>query len=41
MNTTVSILFYIERSKANNEGICTIYARVTIQHSPMEFLLKV
>ncbi len=37
MNTTVSILFYIKRSKANNEGICPIYARVTIQSKRFEF----
>ncbi len=37
MNTTVSILFYIKRSKANNEGICPIYARVTIQAKRFEF----
>ncbi|RTY97222.1 site-specific integrase [Flavobacterium sp. RSP49] len=37
MNTTVSILFYIKRSKVNNEGICPIYARVTIQAKRFEF----
>ncbi|WP_349293254.1 phage integrase SAM-like domain and Arm DNA-binding domain-containing protein [Flavobacterium eburneipallidum] len=37
MNTTVSILFYIKRSKANNEGVCPIYARVTIQAKLFEF----
>jgi site-specific recombinase XerD len=37
MNTTVSVLFYIKRSKANNEGICPIYARVTIQTKRFEF----
>ncbi|MFM9988338.1 site-specific integrase [Flavobacterium sp.] len=37
MNTTVSVLFYIKRSKANNEGICPIYARVTIQAKRFEF----
>jgi site-specific recombinase XerD len=37
MNTTVSVLFYIKRSKANNQGICPIYARVTIQSKRFEF----
>jgi site-specific recombinase XerD len=37
MNTTVSILFYIKRSKANNDGICPIYVRVTIQAKRFEF----
>jgi site-specific recombinase XerD len=37
MNTTVSVLFYIKRSKVNNEGICPIYARVTIQAKRFEF----
>jgi site-specific recombinase XerD len=37
MNTTVSVLFYIKRSKANNEGICPIYVRVTIQSKRFEF----
>jgi len=37
MNTTVSVLFYIKRSKANNEGICPIYTRVTIQAKRFEF----
>lgn len=37
MNTTVSILFYIKRSKANNESICPIYARVTIQAKRFKF----
>ncbi len=37
MNTTVYVLFYIKRSKTNNEGICPIYARVTIQAKRFEF----
>ncbi len=37
MNTTVSVLFYIKRSKTNNEGICPIYTRVTIQAKRFEF----
>lgn len=37
MNTTVSVLFYIKRSKTNNEGICPIYVRVTIQSKRFEF----
>jgi len=37
MNTTVSILFYIKRAKVNNEGICPIYCRVTIQSKRFEF----
>ena len=37
MNTTVSVLFYIKRAKANNEGFCPIYVRVTIQSKRVEF----
>ncbi|WP_366182944.1 Arm DNA-binding domain-containing protein [Flavobacterium ovatum] len=37
MNTTVSVLFYIKRSKINNDGICPIYTRVTIQAKRFEF----
>jgi site-specific recombinase XerD len=37
MNTSVSILFYIKRSKANNEGICPIYVRITIDAKRFEF----
>ncbi len=37
MNTTVSVLFYIKRAKVNNEGICPIYVRVTIQSKRFEF----
>lgn len=37
MNTTVSVLFYIKRLKTNNEGICPIYVRVTIQSKRFEF----
>ncbi|MFV8337159.1 site-specific integrase [Flavobacterium sp. RSP29] len=37
MNTAVSVLFYIKRSKINNEGICPIYVRVTIQSKRFEF----
>jgi len=37
MNTTVSVLFYIKRAKANNEGICPIYVRVTISAKRFEF----
>jgi site-specific recombinase XerD len=37
MNTTVSVLFYIKRAKVNNEGICPIYLRVTIQSKRFEF----
>ena len=37
MNTTVSVLFYIKRSKANIEGICPIYVRVTILTKRFEF----
>ena len=37
MNTTVSVLFYIKRAKANNEGFCPIYVRVTIQSKRFEF----
>jgi site-specific recombinase XerD len=37
MNTTVSILFYIKRAKANNLGVCPIYTRVTINAKRFEF----
>ena len=37
MNTTVSVLFYIKRAKVNNDGICPIYTRVTIQTKRFEF----
>lgn len=37
MKTTLSILFYIKRSKANNLGLCPIYARVTISTKRFEF----
>ncbi|WP_165930040.1 hypothetical protein [Flavobacterium caseinilyticum] len=37
MNTAVSVLFYIKRSKANNDGICPFYVRVTILTKRFEF----
>lgn len=37
MNTIVSILFYVKRSKANNQGICPIYVRVTVESKRFEF----
>jgi site-specific recombinase XerD len=37
MNTTVSILFYIKRAKANSQGISPIYARVTVESKRFEF----
>jgi len=37
MNTSVSILFYIKRAKANNFGICPIYTRVTVSAKRFEF----
>ena len=37
MNTSVSILFYIKRAKANNLGVCPIYTRVTINAKRFEF----
>ncbi|RTZ06311.1 site-specific integrase [Flavobacterium sp. GSP6] len=37
MNTAVSVLFYIKRSKVNNDGICPIYVRVTVQSKRFEF----
>ena len=40
MNTSVSILFYIKRSKANSDGICPIYVRVTILTKRFEFSSK-
>ena len=37
MNTTTSILFYIKRAKANVDGICPIYVRVTVLAQRFEF----
>ncbi|MGV9003847.1 site-specific integrase [Flavobacterium sp.] len=37
MNTTVSILFYIKRAKANNAGVCPIYTRITVRAKRFEF----
>ena len=37
MNTTVSILFYIKRAKANSQGISPIYVRVTVESKRFEF----
>lgn len=37
MNTTVSVLFYIKRSKVNANGICPIYVRVTVLTKRFEF----
>lgn len=37
MNTTISILFYIKRAKANIKGICPIYVRITIDSRRLEF----
>lgn len=37
MNTSVSILFYIKRSKVNNLGVCPIYTRVTVNAKRFEF----
>ena len=37
MNTSVSILFYIKRAKANNLGICPIYTRVTVNAKRFEY----
>jgi site-specific recombinase XerD len=37
MNTTVSVLFYIKRSKVNLDGVCPIYTRVTIKTKRFEF----
>lgn len=37
MNAPVSVLFYIKRSKANADGICPIYVRVTVQSKRFEF----
>jgi hypothetical protein len=36
MNTTVSILFYIKRSKVNTDGNCPIYVRITVQSKRFE-----
>ncbi|MFA5555496.1 MAG: phage integrase SAM-like domain-containing protein [Flavobacteriaceae bacterium] len=37
MKTTLSVLFYIKRSKANNLGVCPIYTRVTVNTKRFEF----
>ena len=37
MKTTVSVLFYIKRSKVNVDGVCPIYTRVTIKTKRFEF----
>jgi site-specific recombinase XerD len=37
MNTSVSILFYIKRAKANNLVVCPIYTRVTVNTKRFEF----
>ena len=37
MNTSVSILFYIKRAKANILGVCPIYTRVTVNAKRFEF----
>ncbi len=37
MITTLSVLFYIKRSKVNIDGICPIYVRVTILTKRFEF----
>ncbi len=37
MKTTVSVLFYIKRTKINTEGVCPIYTRVTINVKRFEF----
>ena len=37
MNTLVSILFYVKRAKANSEGLCAIYTRVTVNSKRFEF----
>ena len=37
MKTTVSVLFYIKRAKINNDGICPIYVRVTVNAKRFEF----
>lgn len=37
MKTTLSVLFYIKRSKANNLGVCPIYTRVTVNAKRFEF----
>jgi len=37
MNTSISILFYIKRAKVNNQGVCPIYTRVTVNSKRFEF----
>ncbi len=38
MNTSVSILFYIKRAKANNLRVCPIYTRVTVNAKRFKFI---
>lgn len=37
MKTTVAVLFYIKRAKINNESVCPIYVRVTVNTKRFEF----
>lgn len=37
MNTNVSILFYVKRSKVNSKGCCPVYVRVTVNSKRFEF----
>lgn len=37
MNTNVSILFYVKRSKVNAKGCCPVYVRVTVDSKRFEF----
>lgn len=37
MNTNVSILFYVKRSKVNASGFCPVYVRVTVNSKRFEF----
>ena len=37
MNTNVSVLFYVKRSKVNAKGFCPVYVRVTVNSKRFEF----
>jgi hypothetical protein len=36
MNTTITILFYLKRAKANAQGLAPIFRRITIDRKRLE-----
>jgi hypothetical protein len=36
MNTTITILFYVKRAKANTQGLAPIFQRITIDGKRLE-----